>query len=569
MKKFAKIIMPLAMVFSLCSCDLMSLLTEESTDQTSSRAKVGEASAFVSVDINPSIKFAIDSNGLVVGLFSDNDEGSYVAYALDDLRGLSIEDAIAKLAEACCDLGYLNANNSTINITGSNLTEDIYNRISAKACVNVYGFNVDLTKEQIFSVAKEYLEYLDENDIEESSLSYETFELAYSLLELTGARLEGSLELSEEDLIKLIGAEVKEEDVYITDEYRKQVREAMLAEEYARIIEEGSAAISALVGNINEEYILGLVDTFADQISSFTFDNAQTLFDSASATLKELQTVAYKYGYQIADTIYELVDLTYDMVDEIVDEYVYGYELTENKVSEMLTSVGLQNTITPSALANSQGKINLESIEKYFDKFFKKNHTPSRRVEKQIYQFMYQVEDLYFEQYDSITFNNLFALIKDELTSFNSTLAELKGFVNLGKDQIDSFTNELSGFRILDKVYAYFNSANTILSNTTEIIGDFLQYANDPEASNYRLTIDEIDDLCADVKGVVDMFKKELKKTQSDLDSIIKIAKKSVETQVKAQQEALKQAKKQKQQQIINNDPKFAQAKNKVKNNKK
>ncbi len=67
----------------------------------------GEISAYVSIDVNPSIEAAIDANDRVVEVTSFNEDGRRVLEAVGHMRGISTEDLVRRVARAVVELGYM------------------------------------------------------------------------------------------------------------------------------------------------------------------------------------------------------------------------------------------------------------------------------------------------------------------------------------------------------------------------------------------------------------------------------------------------------------------------------
>ncbi|MEW6244150.1 MAG: anti-sigma factor domain-containing protein [Bacillota bacterium] len=67
----------------------------------------GEISAYVSIDVNPSIEAGIDARDRVVEVTSFNEDGRRVLEAVGHVRGLPAEDLIRRVARAVLELGYM------------------------------------------------------------------------------------------------------------------------------------------------------------------------------------------------------------------------------------------------------------------------------------------------------------------------------------------------------------------------------------------------------------------------------------------------------------------------------
>jgi hypothetical protein len=64
---------------------------------------------YVSVDINPSVQFVTDEDGEVIGVSASNDDGELILVGeVENLLGLSVEEATERIVTLAIEFGYLN-----------------------------------------------------------------------------------------------------------------------------------------------------------------------------------------------------------------------------------------------------------------------------------------------------------------------------------------------------------------------------------------------------------------------------------------------------------------------------
>lgn len=77
-----------------------------------------KAVSYVAVDVNPSISLALDGKNRVVSVYAGNEDAQILLYG-ENLKGLSAEEALERIAELSVELGYLNEANFGVNVTAA------------------------------------------------------------------------------------------------------------------------------------------------------------------------------------------------------------------------------------------------------------------------------------------------------------------------------------------------------------------------------------------------------------------------------------------------------------------
>ncbi|MDD4210812.1 MAG: hypothetical protein PHC46_00245 [Clostridia bacterium] len=95
MKKILAIILPMVLITGLLYGYVFN-------------SNIGSVMAYVSVDINPSVQFVTDGANEVVSVTAANDDGETILLGeVDNLIGLSIEEATERIVELAIEYGYL------------------------------------------------------------------------------------------------------------------------------------------------------------------------------------------------------------------------------------------------------------------------------------------------------------------------------------------------------------------------------------------------------------------------------------------------------------------------------
>ena len=104
MKKIRLMLGLFALVFIASACEFVS---------TNRDAEFNGEGYFLAIDINPSVEFIIDEEGIVVSVNLLNEDAEIVAAELD-LIGLPYEEALALYLEAAVEAGYLDVDEVNI-----------------------------------------------------------------------------------------------------------------------------------------------------------------------------------------------------------------------------------------------------------------------------------------------------------------------------------------------------------------------------------------------------------------------------------------------------------------------
>ncbi|MCX4286664.1 MAG: hypothetical protein OSJ68_05175, partial [Clostridia bacterium] len=139
MKRLLSVILTAACVLTMCvsltACDLLG-------------GNKGDAAAFVSLDINPSLELTLDKNNKVISVYGANEDGQVLLYGEDGIIGADIEVATARILELAKEMGYVDESNTVVQTTVSSdkkgKEDSIYSKINAQVTVSAEKLNLAL-----------------------------------------------------------------------------------------------------------------------------------------------------------------------------------------------------------------------------------------------------------------------------------------------------------------------------------------------------------------------------------------------------------------------------------------
>ena len=363
MKKFLSLILVLALSISLISCQLFpddpNLPTDDPTDTPTDdptdnptdntddgKETAGDAVAFVTVDINPSIEITLDENGVVVTVYGANEDGQILLYGeAEALVGMSYEDAIEYITNLAVELGYLDKETGAINtsVVADDLAfaEEIQSKLGdrIKVTAEEQGITVDIDTSDPFSLLCELEElkakYPDRAEVQ--SLTPTEYKLALTLSEREDISIIAALEYDSAEMIERISAAHATLEKYATDAYLTAKREA------TRIFEKSMGI--AIAGAYNDVYLKNV--------------------------MKHPGTFYYGAVYQA----YATTALTYRSIYEIKEfgDSMANYEPDAATIEAIKAELQLTDT-TP--LENEEGKITLDSMIAFCDEFIATHEVP-------------------------------------------------------------------------------------------------------------------------------------------------------------------------------------------------
>lgn len=365
-KKIAALLLVMTLCFAMSSCSILNSMLGAAQPNTEDDGK--PASAYVAIDINPSIELTISEDGTVVSVYGANEDGQVLLYEQEaEIIDKDIETAVAYITELAKEFGYLSEDNSDVSTTVSADTEEaaeaLKNKIDAKIVSSAEGMGLAVTinTEAAFALLSELEELKASYPKNEyiQKLTPGKYKLVVSASTGGDVTIEAAAEMSNEELIKEINKVHKELKGHATEAY-------LSAKAKAKAMFESS---------------MGIV---SDGVYTIIYSERAV---SIMAHPEYLNTIHYGATYQA----YKTTARTYRSVLEIMrfaNEYT-NYELDETAVEEIKAALGITDD---SMLRDKDGKITLGSVTKFCHRFIDKNEV-SDEVKATVKEILAEAED--------------------------------------------------------------------------------------------------------------------------------------------------------------------------------
>lgn len=270
MKKQMKV---LALMLAMLLCaPLLFSCGETKNDDNVSR---------MTIDINPSVEFIVDSENKVVTATALNDDGA-VILAGETFVGMTSEEAAALVVSIATDQGYLvkgsvevGKNEIKISVTGDEaVAKDLYNKVSAKI--------------EKFVKSRD----LEAVVVKAEALGHEA--LAQMVAHVTaGLEYEDALEMSDEELLRLIKLSRIETAELVSAEMRERYYQFR---DYKLCLAE-SEAVLEIIGTADEKYkqfvddYRKAIEALENALDALTKAQNEYLFSEDSNYQKTLKAV--------------------------------------------------------------------------------------------------------------------------------------------------------------------------------------------------------------------------------------------------------------------------------------
>lgn len=194
-------------------------------------ASLGSASAYVTVDINPSVEFICDENGKVIIASALNDDARIVLSDID-FTGEDIEEAVKRLTKESEELGYINDTNTDVSIDCSSDDLELQLKIDKKAKKGAK----EGSKKAVIKLDQKALDLLQEVEELKNSNPELYKDLTPAILRMVKRiaefdrdfTVEIALTMSKEELISLLHEYLHQHKDLITKEMRIEFNEQFL-----------------------------------------------------------------------------------------------------------------------------------------------------------------------------------------------------------------------------------------------------------------------------------------------------------------------------------------------------
>ncbi|MCI6443574.1 MAG: hypothetical protein MR844_01365 [Clostridia bacterium] len=301
--------------------------------------KNDDKSAYISVDINPSVELIVGSDGKVTGVRGTNEDGLVLLYNESGIEGETVKNAVAKIVNLAVEQGYLNEDNKVVNTTVAATTDKKTEKLEKEvdkvitATADKSGLKVKIDTDGAYSVQRRFEEFKKAHPSKVvQALTLPRFRLALSVSETGAVSLETAVEMDNEELIAVLKEYDEKIEQFATDAYILAKRQAEAAYDKAVTLytysEYSQFYAKNLTAHHKTAYLGGMYQTYA----------------SAALMMDSVKKVA-EYANRAAN-----------------------YPLTEEQIAAVVKALQLENA---DPIKDRDGNVTIKSIEAYADKEFK------------------------------------------------------------------------------------------------------------------------------------------------------------------------------------------------------
>lgn len=418
----------------LFSALIAGVLTFGCMAPLASCGKNDDKSAYVAIDINPSIELMVGKDGTVEGVRGTNEDGLVLLYNEDGIKGATVKDAVAKIVNLAVEQGYLSEDNKVVNTTvtatndkyTSKLEKEVDSVITATA--DKTGLKVNIDTDAAYSVQRRFDEFKKAHPDNKlvQSLNLPSFKLALSVSETGAVSLETAVTMDNEELIAILKEYDAKVEQYATDAYLLAKKQAEAAFDKAVTVytysEYSQFYAKNLITHHKTAYLGGIYQTYAT--AALMMDSVKNVAEYANRAV--------------------------------------NYPLTDEQAEAVAKALKLENT---DPLKDRNGNVTIKSVEAYADKAFKNSEANAElqakkealtaalneieaEVTEKINEFCTEYKEQ-IEEYVTLaqtTYNTILALIpadtKESIkTILDETSKTLEDIKKWAKDEKTYFTD--------------------------------------------------------------------------------------------------------------------------------
>ncbi len=223
MKKTVAIIAVVAMILGATACFVGC-----------DNSKEAVATTYVSMDINPSIRFVLDQNEKVISYSCENEDACILLYG-EAVIGLDISQAAQKIMDLAVEMGYLTQDNCGVQVVVASDKSKVESKILDKIQVvventdNKLSFDINYNKEGSFvlnyQLAKLKEKYPDNQDYQ--NLTAGKLRLVYSAMAVDySLKMDDAVKMSSSQLLAIVDDAYSQLEEYSTKAFEEAKRAA-------------------------------------------------------------------------------------------------------------------------------------------------------------------------------------------------------------------------------------------------------------------------------------------------------------------------------------------------------
>ena len=298
------------------------------------------ATSYVSIDINPSMRFVLDQNQKITSYSCENEDALVLAYG-ESIVGMDIGQASQKIIDLAVRMGYLTKDNCAVTVSVSSDDADVEDRVLGYVGAAIYNvdkttdFDIKFDKEGSFILNHQLAKLKEKNPDDEN---YQN--LTAGRLRLINSAMAADLSLKMDDAVKMSTQELL---AIVENAYSNAEKFATKAFKEAKILAE------------------------------------QTYQRSVVAT-QEAMYIAKYMEYKglveggLALTEYNLLFIAAKTIEVIAKGAELAQNLTDKALAnEDVIAIATDLGVDVNVLKDENGDVTVASIGAYVDKIAKKN----------------------------------------------------------------------------------------------------------------------------------------------------------------------------------------------------
>ncbi len=370
-KAILRLVILLCAATMLCSCVQTQPAPQlQQHDNTVMKAALRE-SAFITIDINPSIELVINEEHKVTSIGAANADAEVMLWEEEDIVGSDLDVALAKIATLAVEMGYLTEENADISITvttkSGETEEALLASVQSSLNANIREAGIDARIEEAVDLvlSKELERVKREN---EGKPGYDA-SLTVSRYRLVKSAMQADRELTMDEAVKMSNEALTE-----------AVKTAQRDE----------------AAKYGEAYGL------AANEAQFVYDNAkQTLLDSAYTAIytsrRDLTSLLANYG--AAYSGYRLAYRTIEHYAATAKQLIENPIFTSDDIFELAHALGVDTSAKAKyndfkeAIADEDGNVTKDSVNAYINRLYKNMDPEDREQLAQKYDSVLELFD--------------------------------------------------------------------------------------------------------------------------------------------------------------------------------
>lgn len=403
----------MAVTLTLCSCGTDAITpygaqpNGQSAEQQQQKTEVIKESAFVTIDINPSVELVMNKDRIVTSAVAANADAEVLLWQEEGIVGQDIETAVARITALAMEMGYLTEENADISVTvtteGGKTEQDLLRSIdeTIAGAVKESGIEVKV-EEAVDLVLSRELERVKQDNA--GKPGYDDT-LTLSRYRLVKSALKADRELSMDVAVQM------------TNEKLTEVVNKAQASAAEKLDQTAELAVSE---------------------AEFNYENAkQTLLDSAYTAVytsrMDLSSLLANYGAMYAG--YRLAYRTIEHYAQTMRQLIENPIFTSDDVFALANALGIDTSTEAdydafkAAVTDENGNITRDSVNAYINEQYKKLSAEDRARLEAAYDDVMDILDT-LEAEASIIREDGYALINSALLGMNISI-EVKTYDDL------------------------------------------------------------------------------------------------------------------------------------------